>query len=36
MDAQSVLWLEKFLASFPGTVVAITHDRYFSALQGVQ
>lgn len=29
MDAQSVAWLEKYLASFPGTVVAITHDRYF-------
>jgi len=29
LDAQSVAWLEQFLASFPGTVVAITHDRYF-------
>ena len=29
LDAQSVAWLEKFLGSFPGTVVAVTHDRYF-------
>ncbi len=29
LDAASVAWLEKFLHSFPGTVVAITHDRYF-------
>ncbi len=29
LDAESVSWLEKFLASFKGTVVAITHDRYF-------
>ena len=29
LDAQSVAWLEQFLATFPGTVVAITHDRYF-------
>ena len=29
LDAESVAWLEKFLATFPGTVVAITHDRYF-------
>lgn len=29
LDAESVSWLEKFLADFPGTVVAITHDRYF-------
>ena len=29
LDAESVAWLEQFLASFPGTVVAITHDRYF-------
>jgi ATP-binding cassette ChvD family protein len=29
LDAESVAWLEKFLESFPGTVVAITHDRYF-------
>ena len=28
-DAESVDWLERFLADFPGTVVAITHDRYF-------
>jgi sulfate-transporting ATPase len=29
LDAESVAWLEKFLEEFPGTVVAITHDRYF-------
>ena len=29
LDAESVWWLEKFLAQFPGTVVAVTHDRYF-------
>ncbi len=29
LDAESVAWLEKFLQDFPGTVVAITHDRYF-------
>ncbi|MCA9551588.1 MAG: energy-dependent translational throttle protein EttA [Myxococcales bacterium] len=29
LDAESVGWLEKFLADFPGTVVAVTHDRYF-------
>jgi len=29
LDAESVAWLEKFLEQFPGTVVAITHDRYF-------
>ncbi len=29
LDAESVDWLEQFLARFPGTVVAITHDRYF-------
>jgi sulfate-transporting ATPase len=29
LDAESVEWLEQFLARFPGTVVAITHDRYF-------
>ena len=29
LDAESVAWLEHFLESFPGTVVAITHDRYF-------
>lgn len=27
LDAESVGWLERFLAEFPGTVVAITHDR---------
>ncbi|MDQ6718629.1 MAG: energy-dependent translational throttle protein EttA, partial [Gemmatimonadota bacterium] len=29
LDAESVAWLERHLAEFPGTVVAITHDRYF-------
>ena len=29
LDAESVFWLERFLQSFSGTVVAITHDRYF-------
>ena len=29
LDADSVAWLEQFLHNFPGTVVAITHDRYF-------
>ena len=29
LDAESVYWLEQFLQEFPGTVVAITHDRYF-------
>ncbi|MBL0164603.1 MAG: energy-dependent translational throttle protein EttA [Xanthomonadales bacterium] len=29
LDAESVEWLENFLADFPGTVVAVTHDRYF-------
>ena len=29
LDAESVLWLEKFLENFTGTVVAVTHDRYF-------
>jgi energy-dependent translational throttle protein EttA len=29
LDAESVEWLEQYLARFPGTVVAITHDRYF-------
>ena len=29
LDAESVEWLERFLAEFPGTVVAVTHDRYF-------
>ncbi|MCR9198635.1 MAG: energy-dependent translational throttle protein EttA [Planctomycetaceae bacterium] len=29
LDAASIAWLEKFLHTFPGTVVAITHDRYF-------
>lgn len=30
LDAESVEWLEQFLVRFPGTVVAVTHDRYFS------
>ncbi|KAF0286017.1 energy-dependent translational throttle protein EttA [Spiribacter sp. SSL99] len=29
LDAESVAWLERFLAEFEGTVVAVTHDRYF-------
>jgi len=29
LDAESVAWLERFLAEFSGTVVAVTHDRYF-------
>ena len=29
LDAESVAWLERHLADFPGTIVAITHDRYF-------
>jgi ATP-binding cassette ChvD family protein len=29
LDAESVLWLEKHLKSYPGAVIAITHDRYF-------
>jgi len=29
LDAESVAWLERFLDEFPGTVVAVTHDRYF-------
>ena len=29
LDAESVLWLEQHLSKYPGTVVAITHDRYF-------
>ncbi len=29
LDAESVLWLEQHLAKYPGTVVAVTHDRYF-------
>ena len=29
LDAESVAWLERFLEEYPGTVVAITHDRYF-------
>ncbi|MDE0856496.1 MAG: energy-dependent translational throttle protein EttA [Nevskia sp.] len=29
LDAESVAWLEKFLNDFPGTIIAVTHDRYF-------
>jgi sulfate-transporting ATPase len=29
LDAESVAWLERFLENYPGTVIAITHDRYF-------
>ena len=29
LDAESVAWLERFLKNYPGTVVAVTHDRYF-------
>ena len=29
LDAESVLWLEQHLAQYPGTVIAVTHDRYF-------
>jgi sulfate-transporting ATPase len=29
LDAESVEWLEQFLSKFPGTVIAVTHDRYF-------
>ncbi|MFZ1625848.1 MAG: energy-dependent translational throttle protein EttA [Gammaproteobacteria bacterium] len=29
LDASSVAWLEKFLEQYPGTVIAVTHDRYF-------
>jgi sulfate-transporting ATPase len=29
LDAESVAWLEQFLKNFPGTVIAVTHDRYF-------
>ncbi|MEN3301777.1 energy-dependent translational throttle protein EttA [Pseudonocardia sp.] len=29
LDAESVLWLEQFLSSYPGAVLAVTHDRYF-------
>lgn len=29
LDAESVHWLEQYLQSFPGTVIAVTHDRYF-------
>ena len=29
LDAESVLWLEQFLSTYPGAVLAVTHDRYF-------
>ncbi len=29
LDAESVLWLEQYLQQYPGTVIAVTHDRYF-------
>jgi ATP-binding cassette ChvD family protein len=29
LDAESVAWIERFLAEYPGTVMAVTHDRYF-------
>lgn len=29
LDAESIAWLERFLHTFPGTVIAVTHDRYF-------
>jgi ATP-binding cassette ChvD family protein len=29
LDAESVAWMERYLAEYPGTVVAVTHDRYF-------
>jgi ATP-binding cassette ChvD family protein len=29
LDAESIAWLEKFLETYPGTVIAVTHDRYF-------
>ena len=29
LDAESVAWLERYLQNFPGTVIAVTHDRYF-------
>ena len=29
LDAESVAWLDRYLQSFPGTVIAVTHDRYF-------
>ena len=29
LDAESVLWLEQFLRTYPGAVLAVTHDRYF-------
>jgi len=29
LDAESIAWLERFLSEYPGTVIAVTHDRYF-------
>jgi len=29
LDAESVAWMERYLSTFPGTVIAVTHDRYF-------
>jgi sulfate-transporting ATPase len=34
LDAESVDWLEQFLQRYSGTVVAITHDRYFPRQRG--
>jgi ATPase subunit of ABC transporter with duplicated ATPase domains len=33
LDAESVLWLEQHLAQYSGTVIAVTHDRYFDNAQ---
>ena len=35
LDAESVAWLERFLHDYPGTVVAVTHDRYFLIMSQV-
>ena len=34
LDAESVAWLERYLRNFPGTVIAVTHDRYFLDVAG--
>jgi ATPase subunit of ABC transporter with duplicated ATPase domains len=34
LDAESVLWLEQHLAQYSGTVIAVTHDRYFLDVAG--
>jgi ATPase subunit of ABC transporter with duplicated ATPase domains len=34
LDAESVLWLEQHLAQYAGTVIAVTHDRYFDNVAG--